>query len=199
MMQERPIRPQQAIKPEIEVSAGGKATITSLPIITSWDYRYSLSDLQTWLVYLQKIIEHNEPFMPALMKAPTYITVHYRNGIHASSRCMDSVQPHTPSVWMECILASHIRHVECTCIKHVVTTQLITRREDGIHGMDHSINPRNSRDAVQHTYKTRGSSSLVVQESKSVLTVKFRQPSHEFTFGVGMNFISYPLVLTPVV
>jgi hypothetical protein len=27
-----------------------------------------------------------------------------------------------------------------------------------------------------------------------MLTVKFRQPSHEFTFGVGMNFISYPLV-----
>jgi hypothetical protein len=46
-------------------------------------------------------------------------------------------------------------------------TQLINRREDGICGMDHSINPRNSRDAVQHTYKTRGSSSLVVQESKS--------------------------------
>jgi hypothetical protein len=32
-----------------------------------------------------------------------------------------------------------------------------------------------------------------------MLTVKFRQPSHEFTSGVGMNFISYPLVLTPVV
>jgi hypothetical protein len=31
------------------------------------------------------------------------------------------------------------------------------------------------------------------------LTVKFRQPSHEFTFGVGMSFISYPLVLTPLV
>jgi hypothetical protein len=45
-------------------------------------------------------------------------------------------------------------------------TQLINRREDGISGMDHSINPRNSRDAVKHTYKTRGSSSLVVQESK---------------------------------
>jgi hypothetical protein len=29
--------------------------------------------------------------------------------------------------------------------------------------------------------------------------VKFHQPSHEFTFGVGMNFISYPLVLTPLV
>jgi hypothetical protein len=32
-----------------------------------------------------------------------------------------------------------------------------------------------------------------------MLTVKFRQPSHKFTFGVGMNFISYPLVLTPLV
>ena len=30
-----------------------------------------------------------------------------------------------------------------------------------------------------------------------MLTVKFHQPSHEFTFGVGMSFISYPLVLTP--
>jgi hypothetical protein len=38
------------------------------------------------------------------------------------------------------------------------------RREDGIRGMDHSINPRNSRDAEQHTYETRGSSSLVVQK-----------------------------------
>jgi hypothetical protein len=46
-------------------------------------------------------------------------------------------------------------------------TELTTRREDGIRGMDHSIDPRNSRDAVQHTYKTRGPSSLVVQESKS--------------------------------
>jgi hypothetical protein len=32
-----------------------------------------------------------------------------------------------------------------------------------------------------------------------MLTVKFRQPSHEFTFGVGMTFISYTLVLTPLV
>jgi hypothetical protein len=46
-------------------------------------------------------------------------------------------------------------------------TQLTTRREDEIRGRDHSINPRNSRDAEQHTYKTRGSSSLVVRESKS--------------------------------
>jgi hypothetical protein len=32
-----------------------------------------------------------------------------------------------------------------------------------------------------------------------LLTVKIHQPSHEFTFGVGMTFVSYPLVLTPVV
>jgi hypothetical protein len=50
---------------------------------------------------------------------------------------------------------------------NVATPQLITRREDGIRGMDHSINPHNSRDAEQRMYKTRGSTSLVVQESKS--------------------------------
>jgi hypothetical protein len=33
----------------------------------------------------------------------------------------------------------------------------------------------------------------------NVLTVKFRQPSHEFTFCVGMSFISYSLVLIPLV
>jgi hypothetical protein len=32
-----------------------------------------------------------------------------------------------------------------------------------------------------------------------MLVVKFRQPSHEFTFGVGISFIPYPLVLTPLV
>jgi hypothetical protein len=32
-----------------------------------------------------------------------------------------------------------------------------------------------------------------------LLTVKIRQTNHEFTFGVGMTFVSYPLVLTPVV
>jgi hypothetical protein len=32
-----------------------------------------------------------------------------------------------------------------------------------------------------------------------MLTVKIRQPSHEFTFGVGISFTPYPLVLTPVV
>jgi hypothetical protein len=32
-----------------------------------------------------------------------------------------------------------------------------------------------------------------------LLMVNFRQPNHEFTFSVGMNFISYLLVLTPMV
>jgi hypothetical protein len=32
-----------------------------------------------------------------------------------------------------------------------------------------------------------------------VLTVKIRQPNHEFTFSVGISFIPYPLILTPVV
>jgi hypothetical protein len=37
------------------------------------------------------------------------------------------------------------------------------------------------------------------ERRRAMLTVKIRQPSHEFTFGVGMSFIPYPLVLTPVV
>jgi hypothetical protein len=70
-----------------------------LPIITSRDLVDAyLATYETRLGYLQKIIEHNEPFMPALMKAFPYITVHYRNGIHALSRCMDRVQPQTSSV-----------------------------------------------------------------------------------------------------
>jgi hypothetical protein len=30
---------------------------------------------------------------------------------------------------------------------------------------------------------------------RGLLTVKFRQPSREFTFGVDMSFIPYPLIL----
>jgi hypothetical protein len=39
----------------------------------------------------------------------------------------------------------------------------------------------------------------MVDGDVKLLTVKIRQPSHEFTFGVGISFIPYPLVLTPVV
>jgi hypothetical protein len=45
----------------------------------------------------------------------------------------------------------------------------------------------------------RASGRLGTSRGLSLLTVKIRQPSHEFTFGVGISFISYPLVLTPVV
>jgi hypothetical protein len=41
--------------------------------------------------------------------------------------------------------------------------------------------------------------SEAARGTKPMLTVKIRQPSHEFTFGVGISFIPYPLVLTPVV
>jgi hypothetical protein len=47
-----------------------------------------------------------------------------------------------------------------------------------------------------HRRLTQGRARLSMGE---MLTVNFHQPSHEFTFGVGMNFISYPLVLTPLV
>jgi hypothetical protein len=56
--------------------------------------RRYLTTYETLLVYLQKT---NLPCQH-VMEASTYITVHYRNGIHVSSRCMDSVQPRTPSV-----------------------------------------------------------------------------------------------------
>jgi hypothetical protein len=36
-------------------------------------------------------------------------------------------------------------------------------------------------------------------DEETMLTVKFSQPSHEFTFGVGITFVSYPLVLPPLV
>jgi hypothetical protein len=44
-----------------------------------------------------------------------------------------------------------------------------------------------------------GGLRLCCRAAAPLLTVKFRQPSKEFTFRVGMTFVSYPLVLTPVV
>jgi hypothetical protein len=40
---------------------------------------------------------------------------------------------------------------------------------------------------------------ILAKFDQFLLTVKIRQPSHEFTFGVGITFVSYSLVLTPVV
>jgi hypothetical protein len=47
-----------------------------------------------------------------------------------------------------------------------------------------------------HRRLTRGRARFKHGE---MLMVKFRQPSHEFTFGVDMSFILYPLVLTPLI
>jgi hypothetical protein len=63
----------------------------------------------------------------------------------------------------------------------------------GIPFMSEGFHANTSRFAL------RKSTSALSYLGSSVLTVKIRQPSHEFTFGVGMNFIPYPLVLTPVV
>jgi hypothetical protein len=54
--------------------------------------------------------------------------------------------------------------------------------------------------SVDHVIRRAASRTWgsITEFFRYLLTVKFRQPSHEFTFGVGMNFISYPLVLTPV-
>jgi hypothetical protein len=43
-----------------------------------------------------------------------------------------------------------------------------------------------------------GPSQRGARQRAMLLTVKFRQPSHEFTFGVGVSFIPYPLVLPPL-
>jgi hypothetical protein len=53
-------------------------------------------------------------------------------------------------------------------------------------------------EAIRRRQRCRGAAALGPRRSR-LLTVKIRQPSHEFTFGVGMSVIPYPLVLTPVV
>jgi hypothetical protein len=55
------------------------------------------------------------------------------------------------------------------------------------------------REGMQIFVKTLTGKTPRLWSAGYMLTVKIRQPSHEFTFGVGMNFIPYPLVLTPVV
>jgi hypothetical protein len=62
----------------------------------------------------------------------------------------------------------------------------------------HSLNHFSGGDGLIFLGRSFGKSFFVLLWRR-VLTVKFRQPSHEFTFGVGMSFVSYPLVLTPVV
>jgi hypothetical protein len=61
-----------------------------------------------------------------------------------------------------------------------------------------SKDPRtNSQELDEHATNTRVADGP--RATGGLLTVKIRQPSYEFTFGVGITFVSYPLVLTPVV
>jgi hypothetical protein len=55
--------------------------------------------------------------------------------------------------------------------------------------------------SCQQSISSTLSTAVVVALSppRLLLMVKIRQPSHEFTFGVGISFIPYPSVLTPVV
>jgi hypothetical protein len=52
---------------------------------------------------------------------------------------------------------------------------------------------------TRNVINARRTGNTETRAAAGLLTVKIRQPSHELTFGVGMSFIPYPLVLTPVV
>jgi hypothetical protein len=60
--------------------------------------------------------------------------------------------------------------------------------------------PRAARHAARcRLLRLRHTSGCLGTSRGLLLTVKIHQPRHEFTFGVGISFIPYPLVLTPVV
>jgi hypothetical protein len=65
-----------------------------------------------------------------------------------------------------------------------------------VRGYDEDANQRAREDSLDQLDEAR---LVALMHSAWLLTVKIRQPSHEFTFGVGITFVSYSLVLTPVV
>jgi hypothetical protein len=95
----------------------------------------------------------NEPFVPARHES---VHIRYRSLIETVSMRQATAWTasnlgHPPFEW-SVSLPRMIDMRNAHVWQNVATSQLITRREDGIRGMDHSINPRNSRDAEQHTY-----------------------------------------------
>jgi hypothetical protein len=95
----------------------------------------------------------NEPFVPARHES---VHIHYRLLIETVSMRQAAAWTasnlgHPPFEW-SVSLPHMIDMWNAHVWQNVATSQLITRCEDGIRGMDHSINPRNSRDAEQHTY-----------------------------------------------
>jgi hypothetical protein len=73
------------------------------------------------------------------------------------------------------------------------------------HQSDRCVTTQSGDFEVEDTRRDRKACVKVKQvavaghPSDGLLMVKFCQPSHKFTFGVGMSFISYPLVLTLLV
>jgi hypothetical protein len=62
-----------------------------------------------------------------------------------------------------------------------------------------SLKPSSRRSTARYGCFKPPSPEKPPRAANALLTVKICQPSHEFTFGVGISFIPYPLVLTPVV
>jgi hypothetical protein len=83
MMQAQPMRPHRQFLVNQEVVPVAQHILSPYNSLSKAKQILVTESNGSWLVYLQKITKHPEPFMPALMKASTYITIHYRNGIHA--------------------------------------------------------------------------------------------------------------------
>jgi hypothetical protein len=109
---------------------------------------------------------------------------------HVSSHVANCVIVH---VFKTIRVGSHVaRHVSCEVARHVGSH---VARHVGIQVARHvGIQVASKSAAMSHQ-------SVAIRDDfiLSLLMVKICQPSHEFTFGVGMTFVSYPLVLTPVV
>jgi hypothetical protein len=91
----------------------------------------------------------------------------------------------------------------CTAIPSTASPSLVlweprTTRHHRAHRCATSSLPSTQPSSWRTPNGQKGGSHPATIEA-ALLTVKFRQPSHEFTFGVGMTFVPYPLVLTPVV
>jgi hypothetical protein len=78
----------------------------------------------------------------------------------------------------------------------LVSTKGIEANPDKIKALIEMQDPVSVKDVQKLTSRVATLNRFI---PRAVLTMKFRQPSREFTFGVGMSFIPYPLVLTPLV
>jgi hypothetical protein len=89
------------------------------------------------------------------------------------------------------------------CLQELLPTEPVDQGDEGEWDMVGEANgSRSPAPTVEELLEQMERQPPAPQESTepaAVLTVKIRQPSHEFTFGVGISFIPYPLVLTPVV